>query len=363
MKTIDYLNKFGIEKLQEEFAIKVSIDERFPDLLVLNYNQIESPKDHPIVKECRSLVIQYTTFKEGYSVVSRAFDRFFNQGECDLEFDLSKLKLFEKVDGSLVSVFYTDDYGWMYRTKSMIMPTLSVQGWDRTWKDLIETSLDWQNMTGLDKNCTYIFEVVARENRIVVNYQQDKAYLLAVRNNESGDYSEIVATKFNTPRIYSFNTTKECMESLQHLPNLEEGYVGYQDKVPVVKIKSPQYLAAHRLRGEGLTPKRMIEMVVIGEYEEYFSVFPEDKQYFTKYITAWERLKEVVVIQYEQNKMIEDKKSFALNVKDLFFSAVLFQAKNSGKSVIKTLNSQKDSYKIKLLEQALKEGYEEGVME
>ena len=258
MKTIEYLNKFGIEKLQDTFAIKVSEDERFPELLVLNYNQIESPKDHPIVKECRSLVVREELDGKTYSVVSRAFDRFFNQGECSLEFDLSKLKLFEKVDGSLVSVFYTEDYGWMYRTKSMIMPTLSVQGWDRTWKDLIESSLDWENLSGLDKNCTYIFEVVARENRVVVNYQEDKAYLLAVRNNKTGNYSEVVRTKFNTPRTYNFNTTKECIESLQQLPNLEEGYVGYQDRVPVVKIKSPQYLSAHRLRGEGLTPKRMI---------------------------------------------------------------------------------------------------------
>tara|TARA_R110002012_G_scaffold49804_3_gene128801 strand:+ start:102 stop:209 length:108 start_codon:yes stop_codon:yes gene_type:complete len=35
MKVLDYLNKYGLEKLVEEFSIKVSVDERFPDLRVL----------------------------------------------------------------------------------------------------------------------------------------------------------------------------------------------------------------------------------------------------------------------------------------------------------------------------------------
>lgn len=106
MKVLDYLNKYGLEKLVEEFSIKVSIDERFPDLRVLNYNQIDSPKNHPIVRECRSLVVKEESDSGTYSVVSRAFNRFFNQGENDVTFKLEDLTIYEKVDGSLISVFY-----------------------------------------------------------------------------------------------------------------------------------------------------------------------------------------------------------------------------------------------------------------
>lgn len=352
MKVLEYLNTHGLEKLVEEFSIKVSIDERFPDLLVLNYNQIDSPKNHPIVRECRSLVVKEELDRETYYVVSRAFDRFLNQGENDVTFNLSRLSLYEKVDGSLISVFYTENYGWMYRTKSMLMPILSVQGWDRTWKELIESALDWDNLEDLDKNCTYIFEVVGRENRVVVNYPEDRAYLLSVRHNLSGDYYEITTTKFKLPRKYSFYSTEDCMESLKSLPNLEEGYVGYQDKVPVVKIKSPQYLAAHRFRGEGLTPKRAIEMVVIGECDEYFSVFPEDKPYFEKYLSAWGTLETLVETQFNKTKFIEDKKEFALQNK-VFYSGVMFKAKSSGISPVKTLHNLQTSYKVKLLEATL----------
>lgn len=186
MKVLEYLNTYGLEKLVEEYSIKVSVDERFPELLVLNYNQIDSPKNHPIVRECRSLVVKEELDGNTYSVVSRAFDRFFNQGENDSTFDLSKLKLFEKVDGSLVSVFYDEKYGWLYRTKSMIMPELSVQGWERTWKELIESALNWKDVcfNRLEKDVTYIFEVVSRENRVVVKYDSDKAYLLSARRKD-----------------------------------------------------------------------------------------------------------------------------------------------------------------------------------
>lgn len=352
MKVLEYLNTYGLEKLIEDYSIKVSVDERFPELLVLNYNQIDSPKNHPIVLECRSLVVKEELEGNTYSVVSRAFDRFFNQGENDVTFDLDKLSLCEKVDGSLISVFYTEKYGWMYRTKSMLMPTLSVQGWERTWKELIESALDWDNVQGLDKGCTYIFEVVGRENRVVVNYLEDKAYLLAVRNNLSGDYSEIVTTKFNLPRKYSFDSTEACMESLKSLPNLEEGYVGYLNRVPVVKIKSPQYLMAHRLRGEGLTPKRAIEMVVIGECDEYFAVFPEDKAYFEKYLSAWNTLGSLVETQFNKTKSLKDQKEFALQ-NEVFYSGVMFKAKSSGNCPVKTLHNLQTSYKVKLLESTL----------
>lgn len=70
MKTIEFLKEHGIQKLRDDFAITV---KEVDDLLVLNYNQIESPKTHPIVIECRSLILD-----TGFNVVSRSFDRFFN---------------------------------------------------------------------------------------------------------------------------------------------------------------------------------------------------------------------------------------------------------------------------------------------
>ena len=358
MKVIEFLNKYGIERLVEEYGIKVSINDDYSDLMVLNYDQLKSPKTHEIIKECRSLVIY--EFNGEYGIVSRSFDRFFNQNECDRSYDLSSLELHEKVDGSIVSVFYDRDHGWLYRTKSMLMPTTTINGWDRTWKDLIETTLGWGDelFNNLNPSMTYMFEVVARENRVVVDYKNDAAYLLAARMNSDGFYfkEKLNLPHIKVPRRYTFKTTKECIESLKKLPNLEEGYVGYSDGVPIVKVKSPMYLAAHRLKGDGLTPKRVMEMVVIDEYEEYFSVFPEDKHRFEKYINAWEMLKIEVNDTYNKYKSIDDIKEFALSINDKFYKGVLFNTrKNNGNDPVEVLNNSKDSYKVSLLESTIKE--------
>ena len=350
MNVLKYLETKTLQDLSDELSIKVSQNELYPELYVLNYDQIDSPKTHPIVLECRSLVLGSVDQGKTFFVVSRAFDRFFNHSENGYSPNIGSLVCYEKLDGSLVSVFnYKGE--WLYRTKSMIMPTTTINGYDRTWKDLIESSLNWTAGFKADKDFTYILEVVSRENRVVVRYEDDAAYLLAIRNNQFGFYNNIVTHKFHSPRIYKFKSTEDCMNSVKDLPNLEEGYVAYNSEgIPVCKIKSPSYLVAHRIKGEGLTPKRIRELVVINEQDEYLAVFPEDEKYFTEYVNAWETVKEGCNTAMVLTKDIADQKEFALAVKHLPFCGVLFTARKSGVDATKVLTEQNTSYKVKLLE-------------
>lgn len=351
MYVLDYLQNHTLDQLTNEFAIKVSQNPLYPELYILNYNQIDSPKTHPITVECRSLVLGSVDQGKTFFVVSRAFDRFFNYSENNYCPDISKLSCYEKLDGSLVSVFNYKGQ-WLYRTKGMLMPELTINGFDRTWKDLIEITLNWDELPTkfMSPDETYIFEVVSMENRVVVRYDEDAAVLLAIRNID-GDYLGKSKLPFNTPRKYSFNSTEECILSVKELPNLEEGYVAYDNYgVPVCKIKSPTYLACHRIKGEGLTPKRIRELVVINEQDEYLAVFPEDKKYFDPYTEAWSTLQKQCDLVMNLYGNVDDQKGFALAVKDYTFSGVLFQSKKSGVCPIKTLTSQSTSYKVKILE-------------
>lgn len=189
MQTIKYLNNQSLPKLVSEFSISVNewIDKDGDTLYVLNYDQINSPKNHPITNECRSLVV--TRNDNGkWLVVSRSFDRFFNYGETQDVFDITKMVAYEKVDGSIVSLFnWKGD--WLYRTRSMIMPTSSVNGWETTWKDLIENCLNYPNCCEyLEEDFTYILEVTAIENRVVTKYEGYNSYLLSIRENTTGVY-------------------------------------------------------------------------------------------------------------------------------------------------------------------------------
>lgn len=351
MEVLKYLETHSLQELCDEFSIKVSQNELYPELYVLNYSQIDSPKAHSIVVECRSLVLGSIDEGKTFFMVSRAFDRFFNYSENGYSPDISKLTCYEKLDGSLVSVFHYKGE-WLYRTKSMIMPTLQINGFDRTWKDLIEDTLEWsEHKPPLgDEMYTYIFEVVSMENRVVVRYEEDRAYLLAKRNNATGECIVPVGARY-VPRKYNFSSTEECMASVKELPNLEEGYVAYNEfGVPVCKIKSPAYLVAHRIKGEGLTPKRIRELVVINEQDEYLAVFPEDRKYFTNYIESWNGVKDKCIEVMSTTVNVTNQKEFALLVKDYPYCGVLFTAKRSGKCVEKVLTEQTISYKVKLLE-------------
>jgi len=185
MNVLKYLNEKSVEELQSELAIKVNV---WNDLYVLNYDQIDSPKNHPVTNECRSLVVAQDESGQ-WRTVSRSFDRFFNYGEVAEEtHDITKMTAFEKVDGSVVSLFYHNDQ-WLYRTRSMIMPETTVNGWDKTWKELIEECLNYPACCDyLDKKFTYILEVVGLENRVVTKYNEYAAYLLSIRGNFTGEY-------------------------------------------------------------------------------------------------------------------------------------------------------------------------------
>lgn len=74
-----YLQTKSLEDLKTELGIKVAEHATLP-LVILNYDQIESPsKTHPIILECRALVLN----KNDWSIVARSFSRFFNFGELE----------------------------------------------------------------------------------------------------------------------------------------------------------------------------------------------------------------------------------------------------------------------------------------
>lgn len=356
MQVIKYLNEKSLAFLITEFSLSVNEwqDKEGQILYVLNYDQIESPKNHPITNECRSLVVTYQDNE--WIIVSRSFDRFFNYGETQEQHDITKMTAYEKVDGSVVSLFnWKGD--WLYRTRSMIMPTSSVNGWETTWKDLIEPALFDKGFKDYLHNpaMTYIFEVVGRENRVVTRYEESAAYLLAVRVNQTGYYTN---TNFwdpelrgwKLPKDYTFETFTDCVTAAKELRDLNEGFVLYDNfGTPKIKVKNPAYVAAHHLRGEGLNPKRIMQLILMKEVDEYLSIFPEDTEHFEKYVMANEILEQQIVQVWENNKSVEDQKEFALLVKDYPFSGVMFQSKKIKQEPLHIFHNMPESFRLKVL--------------
>lgn len=168
----------------EEFGLRIAYHPTLP-LIILNYSQVDSrPKNHPIVKEARSLVLDL----DG-QLVSRSFPRFFNVGELPEEmesFNWNDFIVHEKCDGSLVSIFYYKN-SWHVRTRgSWALDTMQYQNF--TWEAAILEGLEIENKTKLDqyldRHLTYVCEFCSPYNKVVRQHKFAHLYFLTAFEGE-----------------------------------------------------------------------------------------------------------------------------------------------------------------------------------
>ena len=363
MHVQQYLKTKTLKDLNDEFGI---ISKLYPEhgLIVLNYDQIESSKTSPIVLECRGLILD-----NEYNVVSRAFDRFFNmfeQGNTEEIINIADCVAFDKIDGSLIRIYHHRNE-WHIATRGTAFAESTVNGFPITFRDLVLKAL---NLTSdafqercnwmLDEGVTYIFEVTSIENQVVRRYEGYTLHYLASRHRKTFEYLDSTGVAFVfgavMPRKYLFNTVAGCVESAKNLKNLDEGYVLYKDGVPVCKIKSPQYCAVHLIKGEGLNPKRIMQLVLTGETSEYLTYFPDDLVFLQPYIDAFVKLQLEMVETYDKFKDITEQKEFALAVKDYPYSGTLFLCRRHGTTPVHEFNEGRESSRMDVLSKCMVSG-------
>lgn len=358
------------QDLTNEFGIKVR-DYPEDGVVVLNYCQIDSPKSHPIVIECRSLVLG----REEPVVVSVRFDRFFNLGECpDLYqgFDISKTRILEKADGSLVSFChnpFTDRFeistrsmfkaegehifGGTFRSKILEAAGFSCE----------EEFQEWA-IQNLSRNNTHIFEWVSPENRIVTRYDSSHLVLLGVRSNVTlKEYNWGALTAFferiqkgvniRLPKTYDPAVdTQEIVKRANELTGLEEGFIAWCEETNRrVKVKAANYLIAHRLRGETTIPtrKNLLELVLEGEVDEFLCYFPEYEKHVNPIREEVNSLEEQLRGSWLEFRDIVDQKEFALAIKSVPANSILFSTRKLGiEDPVKYLHTLDVNKKLRL---------------
>lgn len=344
-QTVKFISKYapdhiyGVRQLKEELGIDFMFDMDLA-LVSLTYNQIDSPKTHPIVQECRGLILDI----HNLDVVCRPFDRFFNYGEAGTQvYKDQHFDYFPKVDGSLIKVFHHKGR-WHIGTKSTIAVVGTIGSEDKGFDELVYEAVGVQNSNEFTKLCkqhsfnpnyTYMFELKSPHNRVITHYNQTSLNWLAVRKN-TGEYVDYNAAKISWwgfPAEFldplPFRTIPEAEAYCLKLRGLEEGLVGYQYGVPLIKVKSPLYVAAHHMR-TAPTLKRYLEIIFLNEVDEYLAYYPDDKETFDKAQEIIDEAKSLMDEIYRQNKDITDQKEFALRVKSNAFSQFIFNARRNG---------------------------------
>lgn len=328
MQITKYLLEHSLDDLSTEHAIK----HRFSSdglRVTLNY-EIFAKKGVKIVEECRGLVlglerrITSADIVGNVTVMARPMDRFYNEGELDVEIDWSSVTTQEKLDGTMC-ILYHDHTCDTWRVGTRNVPDADVEldaVTGDTFHSLFMHYLDDETKHKLDKEVTYVFELVTAKNRVVVSYPESKhgIYLLATRETQTGneldpdDHIERQNVTFMRPRVYSLRTCGDIMRFVSSQdPRDLEGCVIRDSASRRMKIKNPAWCFISRLTDSVRTSPRDVIRLALSDTD--FSTLDYDLVTYVNVVQAnvsafCARVDELVA---SRDKV--DRKTFALSIK------------------------------------------------
>ena len=285
---------------RDPYNLKISRDNGY---IMFKYNQLSSDFNLPEVQEARGIIFKESNWK----CVCHPFNKFGNYGEsyCP-EIDWSTASVQEKVDGSLMKVWFDDKDGWYISTNGTInafkapleCANKDITSYGELFLHCLRSmNIDVNFFNGLNKCYCFMFEMVSPYNRVVIEYTEPKLYYLGLRDmvsdlEYSPDNRPYFGNKFPTPKRYPLHTLKEVQEAANALPWNEEGYVVCDANFNRVKIKSPEYVLAHHGRTNGnISTSRLLEIILNNEVDEFLIYATDYTEKINSLIAAMEIFK------------------------------------------------------------------------
>ena len=312
------------------------------NFVLLKYDQLNSDMSNEIVQECRGIILRNINNK--YEIASMRFTKFFNYGQeqaAKLEFPCEAS---QKIDGSLIGVWYDEMTGWHVSTSGNIDAEdapINISNINN-YRELFNIAWGDLDLNILDKKNTYMFELVSPYTRIIVPYNETKLYLLAVRNNEtlkeiSRSELPIIAKqlfgdKIEVPKSFLCNNIEEVQNAVNKLTEDNEHYEGFVlcDKYfNRVKMKSSTYMDLFFIKGEGIfSDKKILQLIldeqdddILGHFPEYTDDFNRIRHGLCLFIAHLK--KDLHDISKYQNL---DRKGYAQKVQEYKYKDILFKA-------------------------------------
>ncbi len=323
-----YLRGGGtLEALARDLAIRHARHPAYANLVLLKYDQINSPMDNPVVRECRGLILDEA---DDWRIVARAYEKFFNYGEPNAPvIDWTTARIQEKVDGTLC-IFYHYDSKWHVATTGTPDAGGRVHNGERIFRDLIwETARQYEMQLLSPQHC-YLFELTSPYNRVVVPHEQPGLTLLGIRQTDNGAWVPLeqahsyISGSVPVVQEFAFNSLAAVLSSLENINPLEqEGYVVVDGAGNRVKVKHPRYVALHLLK-ESFNLRAYVEVLRAGETPELLTYFPEIGAEYAPVRAAYETLAMEIDADYSRLRSLDTQKEFAQAALKTRCSAALF---------------------------------------
>lgn len=238
---------------------------------------------------------------EDGEVIARAFKKFFNMEEIPSALiPNEKYEVFEKMDGSLGILFWYEGE-WHLATRGSFTSDQAVKG-----KAILDSKYDTHY---LFTNQTYLFEIIYKENRIVVDYgDQEKLVMLAAIDtmtqteipiDDFGDYGFEIVKKYDFSKM-SFSEIKAKIDSNSegHVVRFESGFR--------MKIKGEEYVRLHRIV-TGLSSKDIWE--ALKEGRDIATILDRTPDEFDNWVR--ETVKELT-LKFEEEKRKLDEEFYSI---------------------------------------------------
>lgn len=258
-----------VKRLADEYRIKTHEDGK---LAVFNYD-IGADFSSPMVQEARGIIIDTETL----DVVCWPFRKFGNWNESyadEIDWDYAVAR--QKIDGSLIKLYWNSRKdSWQWATNSTIdAREASVADSDMTFLEVIMSADNYGDavFADLDKQYTYLFELVSPRTQVVIKYPRAHLYHIGTRNNVTGKETntDIGVEKPNEFKVSDLATIIDHANAIN--PDdvvVEEGYVVVDKNFNRIKVKSPKYLIMHsQISNHVATKKRLVNNVFLGNIGE-----------------------------------------------------------------------------------------------
>lgn len=320
---VEYLKTHSFQNLEDEHGV-IARPSADGTKFSLNYDSILSKNGDPVAEQCRGMVIRPTQINQStlsdtwkmtpvgeIEVIAWPMCRFYNFGDAacaDVNWNDPGLCVWEKVDGTCI-ILYWDDVKcrWHAATRAVCEADLPIfkghiEIGDMTFSDLFFTTL-WKMLaqagayvpaaaptpylvvenftTSLDKEVTYVFELVSPYNQIVVNYGQPSIYLIAARHTKTGveisiDLLDIPYVK--RPKTWPLKDPASVGAFVNTLdPSQFEGAVVCDSQFRRVKIKSMAYVLAHKSKDTiTASPRNAIEAIICEKIDDIIPLVPKE---------------------------------------------------------------------------------------
>ena len=280
---------------------RLSSDEK---LVQLKYGKgVDYRNMSAIEQNCRGIIFEVATGK----IVANTFPRFPNFGEVKEDVvSLQLEKVVEKLDGTCMVLYH-------YNNKWYPTTLGSMGKWEN--QHILIEAMNMLPLELLDKNYTYIFEVVGNTNCHVTKYNFDLLpVFLAKVETQTGEtfWAHQLDYPFEMPRTYNYSLEELFSLVSKDSENKFEGWVLHLSKNKIVKLKTESFILGFWAKNDFSAKKVLRELsekdlnsILTAEQKHKFANNFED-EFYDKVVEILDSVEEYFAPLYEiSNTIVE----------------------------------------------------------